>query len=151
MDHGLRPGPRLRETFAGVAADPVFLPLGEFNLVGLRFSFAYEARRSTRWEISDFPRGGVGPGEGLLGRGNPEAGGALMEASAKRLTRRRNNYPDWLLKGNYIVDLTNNLSPSVLTPLVSPYGRTETYEEDHTDHGNDNSGDGCNNLQPSEP
>ena len=58
MDRGFRPGPRLRETFAGVAAGPVFLPLGEFNLVGLRFSLAYEARRSTRWEISDFPRGG---------------------------------------------------------------------------------------------
>ena len=33
-------------------------PLREFNLVGLRFSLAYEARRSTRWEISDFPPGG---------------------------------------------------------------------------------------------
>ena len=66
MDRGVRPGPRLRETFAGVAAGPVFLPLGEFNLVGLRFSFADEARRSTRWEISDFPRGGR-PWLGLLG------------------------------------------------------------------------------------
>ena len=36
---------------------PVFL-FKEVNLVGLRFSLAYEARRSTRWEISDFPRGG---------------------------------------------------------------------------------------------
>ena len=58
MDRGFRPGPRFRETFAGVAAGAVLLSLGEFNLVGLRFSLAYEARRSTRWEISDFPRGG---------------------------------------------------------------------------------------------
>ena len=28
------------------------------QFVGLRFSLAYEVRRSTRWEISDFPRGG---------------------------------------------------------------------------------------------
>ena len=29
-----------------------------FALVSLRFSLAYEARRSTQWEISDFPLGG---------------------------------------------------------------------------------------------
>ena len=39
-----------------------------FALVGLRFSLAYEARRSTLWESQrDFHRG-VGPGGGLLGR-----------------------------------------------------------------------------------
>ena len=42
------------------------------QFVGLRFSLAYGARRSTRWEISDFPRGGR-PWRGSSGDG--ELGG----------------------------------------------------------------------------
>ena len=53
------------------AVYPLFFFLLEIQFVGLRFSLADEARRSTRWETSDFPRGGrlwMGPlwMEGLL-------------------------------------------------------------------------------------
>ena len=68
MDRGVRPGPRFRETFAGVAAGPVFPPLGEFNLLVSGSPWPMKRAVAPGGKFLIF-HGGVGPGWGSSGDG----------------------------------------------------------------------------------